>query len=77
MYLLPFFSLYLVVCHPTLSHFSMNHCSKIIQVANPFVSMLQIALLKAEAERVTKQWKKKISLRQVLRKKILAEFHVF
>lgn len=50
MYLLPFFNLYLVVCHPTLSLFSMNHCSKIIQLANPLVSTLQIALLKAEAE---------------------------
>jgi len=69
MYLLPFFNLYTVVCDSNLSHLSMNHCSKVTQLANPLISMLQIALLKAGAETLMKQWKKKISLRQILRKK--------
>lgn len=49
MYLLPFFNLYTVVCDSNLSHLSMNHCSKVTQLANPLISVLQIALLKSRS----------------------------
>lgn len=62
---------------PTLSHFSMNHCSEIIQLANLLVIMLQLFQCKLGAKTVTKQWKEKMSLRQIKRLKFMLSFVYF
>jgi len=48
-----------------------------MQLANSLVTMLQLSQFKAGAKTVTKQWKKKISLRQIQSRKFFAKFCEF